>query len=85
MGDPSIIQAHPTGEGVKSARLNTGVINKIKELQGVETTTPKPSEESAPATVYGGRDKRCKVGYVSIVGIDLSAVRVMGYKPTQGD
>ena len=85
MGDLSIIQVYPTGKGAKSAKLNTRAINKIKELRGVEAATPKLSEENVPITVYGGRDKRYKAGYASIVGIDLSAARAMGYKLTQGD
>ena len=84
MGDLTIIQVFPTGKGAKSAKLNRKTIDQMKALQAVEAVTPKLTGENIPITVYGGRAKRYKAAYVSIVGIDLNTAQAMGYKLTEG-
>lgn len=85
MGDLTIIQVYPTGRGAKSSKLNDKTIGHMKELHQVEAVTPRLSAENVPITIYSGRDKRYKASYATIVGIDLSTARTMGYKLTDGE
>ncbi len=85
MGDLTIIQVYPAGKGVRSARLNKKTVNQMKRLKGVAAATPKLTEEGVPIVLYGGRDKRYRTAYTSVVGIDLSTAETMGYKLTEGE
>ncbi len=84
MGDLTVIQVHAAGKGARSAVLNKKAISRMKELEGTEAVTPRLVQENVPITVYGGRDKRYRASYATIVGIDLRVAEIMGYSLTEG-
>ena len=85
MGDLTVIQVHAAGKGARSAVLNKKAISRMKELEGTEAVTPRLIQENVPITVYGGRDKRYRASYATIVGIDLRVAEIMGYSLTEGN
>lgn len=85
MGDLTIIQVYPSGKGAQSARINKKAVDQMKKLRGVEAATPKLTEEGIPLVIYGGRDRRYRTAYASVVGIDLSVAETMGYRLMEGE
>lgn len=85
MGDLNIIQVYASGRGAKAAKINKKTIEEMKGLAGVEAITPRLSGDSVPITLFGDSGKRYKAENVTIVGIDLSTAKTMGYKLTQGN
>lgn len=84
LGDLTVIQVYPAGKGRGSARLDKKAIRKLKKLKKAEAVTPKLTDDQALAVLYGGKDKRYKAEYISIVGIDLHAAEAMGYALKEG-
>ncbi len=84
MGDLTIIQVYPSGKGSGAQKLNKKAVSQMKGLPGVEAVTPRMVAENVPMVIYGGRDRRYRTSYATVVGIDLQTAETMGYRLMEG-
>lgn len=84
MGDLTIINVFRAGKSKTAAKLNKNTINAIKALDGVEAATPKLTAEQVPITIYAGRNHRYRSAYMTFVGLDAEAAKLIGYQLIEG-
>lgn len=84
LGDLTIITVTPQRKAKNAAVLNDKALREFRALPGVLHATPKMGLDDLRAEITAGKDKRYRLSYASIVGMEPDALEPLGYKLALG-
>lgn len=82
MGDLSIIEVYAGGD---EAKLNDDAVKNFRDIEGVKAIMPKYTNYDYQFRLVSGLNDRYYMDWVSIIGLDTSALEDMGYELIEGE
>ncbi len=85
MGDLTLINVRPKGNGPDSTKLDTTAIQKFQQMDGVVLSAPKLEIENVSFKLYAGKDRRYLADWGTVVGFPHEALEKLGFQLLEGD
>lgn len=85
MGDLTVIEVSQGNNGTEITTLDDQTLAAFEAMDGVEATTPKVYANLPEYAIYGDKQKRYKVGYPEMFGMNPDALEKLGYEVIEGE